>query len=266
MKIHFNTLARPFLLFCVMNLFNYCHAQQKGRKGWNGGVMMQRCRFAAPATGMINREPQPWDCRIWYCDSMVIQEVKSICTHQATNEHPVLTATTVYYLFSNLRTGEVYRYPTFTDTVKAFYRAIATDSNCTISYRKFPETEDFTGIKPRLFFSDTLIGTVLYCRVKTTNTLLTERGPVEKTVCLYQHGKHNEGFFSPEAWRGVQPGSMLLRFETVYHPSVFATELEEYICLNQTLTRHELRVFAAWKRNARKYGSNKKPGNSPSRR
>lgn len=254
MKISFKLLAAPFLLFCMMNLANYCQAQKPGR---NGGVMMQRYRFAAPATGMVNREPQPWDCRVWYHNGMVIQEVKKICTRTAVNGEPVLMATTDHYLFTLPGTSTVNRYPTFTDTAKTIVQAITADSNCTIGYRKLPAPEELNGITHRFVFSDTMISGILYCRAKTTGTINTERGAVEKTICIYQHDEQNEGLFSPGIWRKILPGSPLLWIETTYYPPVYAAEREEYICLNQALTRHELKVFAAWKRKAKMHQRSK---------
>lgn len=220
----------------------------------NCGVVLRKMRFLDSASGKYIGISQNKDMKMWYKDSMVIQEAHHI--YQNEDEYHNITWSVVVekYKFADLRTREIYEYYTFSDTSKLIKRCTPEDTGCTRETWVFwTEKHGFMPNDKPESMNDTLIGGVKYQRVRFTKKVDTEKGKVEYSIIGFLRCDLKNAILMYDKPFSKKMGCALVRFEDHYFPPVYPSDYGECEYLSQKLTQEELKVFNSWEKNAKTY-------------
>ncbi|WP_148661226.1 hypothetical protein [Flavisolibacter tropicus] len=184
--------------------------------------------------------------KVWYQDSLAIEEITIIRITTDTADRQTVENVLSHYIFIDLRSRSFDYYHTFSDTARPFkqYR----DNNPMLlddGWIYFNEHSlQYDG--PYTALEDTLINNTPYKRIRFPR--LKGKTPFE-TTCYFQSDRPL-GLFSLDKTFSTQQGCPLTRVEDIpvgkSNPRSF-----EINFLADTLTEQELKVFAAWEKNAK---------------
>jgi hypothetical protein len=193
--------------------------------------------------------------KIWQNDSAFIQEVNTAVSNTTDGIRKTIYEP-IFYRYMSIKTKLYFDYYHFSDTAVSFRNNTLPDTfildnvlNSTINFaneRRFP-------IKsiPRVL-GDTIVDKKNYTKVWfQTNFSDTNRvyyiGLIEKGCTNY--------FRSKESYYSKQLGGCLVCIWEYYDNNTYPSVRSDYEHIADTLTQEELKVFAAWERNAKNYKS-----------
>lgn len=211
----------------------------------NCGVVISRVKFLDTISQEYISSQIYWpDHKIWYKDSLVIEEIPGIYIKRNTTGQEWRKIEVLHYTFIDLRSWSFYNYNTFSDTAKVIKRYTQPDSLNVPGGSTFYVPRDVPVTEPPIDLSDTLIGRTLYRRVKfinkANNTVMIGYLRCDKRGTLFQYYK----------LYGKMSGCPLVRIDdlpTSQYPIPTSAQVE---FVSDTLTAYELKVFSAWERNA----------------
>lgn len=235
--------VRSIILCGIVLAMLSCSGQNKCT---NCGLVISKLKFLDTINHEYVSNQIYWpDHRIWYKDSLVIEEISGIYIKRDTSGQEQRAVEVLHYTFIDLRSRSFYEYITFSDTAKAIKQYIQPDSLGVPGGSVFYVALDVRVTEPVQNMTDTSIDGVAYQRVKFINNAenVVKIGYLrcDKKGTLFQFFKA----FSEKR------GCPMVRFDdmpTVKYP-VSASGQVEFIA--NSLTSEELKVFAAWERNAK---------------
>ncbi|MBN8673228.1 MAG: hypothetical protein J0L56_03780 [Chitinophagales bacterium] len=186
--------------------------------------------------------------RIWYKDSIVIEENTGVNTVTDEKNKTTVTYPIISYRFIDLKNKMLYDYKTFSDTAALINKAILPDSLMTdIGWSFYSEKAPIIhGIPESL--SDTMIGNVNYKRARFSYTWHN----LQKDFIIGYFRCDGKGnMFSLEK---AYSRSLNCRMAKYYAYKIGITApvaSKEVDYISNSLTAEELRVFAAWEKNAK---------------
>jgi hypothetical protein len=245
MKIFINCI----MLFCMVQFFTSCSAQ---KSCVNCGLVVIKARFFDSTSGRYIPIPQFRDKTMWYKDSIVIQEVSHIYQNEDIYHNITWKVLVDRYKYIDMRTKSIYEYYSFSDTAKLIKRCAPNDTICISECWVYRPKNDFMPNVPYINLPDTVINSVNYKRIKAIQLLDTEKGKVEFAIIGYLRCDKKDGIFLFSKDFSRKIGCQLTRFEENYTPSVYPADNGEIDYLPRKLNDQELKVFAAWEKNAKK--------------
>jgi hypothetical protein len=215
----------------------------------NCGVSYSRTRVLNQATNAYVKPQSEWDSRVLFYDSVVIAEQHALGIKTDANNNNTWDPYLIGYTYIDLRTKSFYRYRHFSDTAQIL-----------VATRQFGDKVEAGGwnyfsMKPRaphksIPLTDTVLNGTKCHRLLG---LWFEKGDTSYIETLY--------YVSEAKWpslvlhRTVVNGK---RFSVIRwdHTAFIPRERTGYSCVEITsnnLTKEDLKVFVAWRRNAKKY-------------
>ncbi len=183
----------------------------------------------------------------WYKDSFAIEEIKKL-SFRTENDSTTVERIFIYYQFVDLKTASFYLYHHFSDTA-VFFEKFDT-SNPYIAGIVFFDTS--SQYSPLVRIKDTVINKIVYKRHK--DVFQTDSASKSETTILYERYDRKRVLFDlgdNNIYSSVQFSNAVTRFDILPTPKVPVTLSWEINFERDSLTQKELKVFAAWAKNAR---------------
>jgi hypothetical protein len=238
------------MLLCMAQFFSMCQAQ---KTCVNCGIVVEKTRYFDRKTNQFIPIPQSKDRTMWYKDSLVIQEINHVYQNEDINHNTTWNVQIERYKFIDLRSKDIYEYYTFSDTAKMIKKCLPNDSGCIGECWRFWKSYHFMETGKLSNLPDTLIGRVNYRRVTVVKSLKTDKGGIEVATTGYFRCDIKDGLFMFDQLFSKKIGCPMVCFEERVSPPVYSDTRGEIEYLPRKLTQQELRVFAAWERNAKDY-------------
>lgn len=245
---HFLIVLQVLCLLLILS----CKAQPPVA---SGGLVIVQSAFYRPETKSFVRSETDWpDIRTWYKDSMVIEGFSKIMGHTSADGNYRRWIEPNGYTFIDLCTKSFYHYKTFTDTAKLVAKWEQNDSAAFYKYggiwrfynEKSPRT--MTPVREPTPLADTLIGGVLYKRL--TFPIANGRGGEAWRTAYFRCDK-KETMFRFEKVLSKRVGCPMTRFEGPPEGETQFALSDEIKFVREHLTAEEMKVFAAWEKNAK---------------
>lgn len=238
------------LLILVLALPNLMSCSSE-KKNINSGIVSVKHQMFDTSTTPFLQPILTNDFRIWYKDSMAIEEVKLIrfITDTAGNES---TETVVmHYAFIYPASKSFYYYKNFSDTAAIIKKYAGIDSFITDGGWNFytKRNIEYTGFPD--IINDTVINQVNYKRVKFN----TQKEDNDYVSIGYFRCDKKRVIFKFDSDYSEKLGCPLVRIDDLPVEKGNPTR-SELSFISDTLTKEELKVFDAWERNAKKYPVN----------
>ncbi|HMK25077.1 MAG TPA: hypothetical protein VK483_03540 [Chitinophagaceae bacterium] len=224
------------------------------RKISTSGVVVYSHKFYDPAIKDYVRQPTfiP-GIKIWYKDSMVIEEIPRIYINTDTNGHVMRYVNPYFYTFIDLPTRSFYDFSTFSDTSKIIKKYTQPDSLGVAGGWNFYSPFELPKAAPPVELPDTLMEGINYKRLRLFY-YYQRSGELEKFMVewigFFRCDKKGT-MFRLDSTYSKMIGCPLVRSE--WQPSKqekFPVSVQiEYI--RDSLTPEELRVFKAWGKKAK---------------
>jgi hypothetical protein len=234
----------------MVQLVFSCRAQKTCT---NCGAVTFKTRYYNNATREYLKSESERDLIMWYKDSLTIKEAHHVYFYEDSYKKKSVEVKIDHYKFMDLRTREVYEYRTFSDTAKLLEKCAATDSTCIGECWKFFNDKIVIQTKNLRFVSDTSIDGIVYKRIRSIDTIRTEKGLLQSVVYGYLRCDKKGDIYNIDAKFSKEMGCPLVRMDYSYIPDLYPTTLYEMEFRPGALTKKELKVFDAWEKNARTY-------------
>ena len=222
-----------------------------------GEVFIEKVSHIDRQTQKYKPVPYPGDRKYWSYDSTLIIEGQTVSIREINNNPPEISFSVDRYTFVDFRTKSFYVYLNFSDTAKIMDKYPQPDSGRPEGGWFFFTNQHYIPLANLTVVPDTTINDIVYKRVKSVQ--------VDPTV------KEREVVRHYNAWARCDKKSALHRYDNplseligcpvvkyeIYTPefgSGFSMELE---FLRDKLTPEEIKVFEAWRKNAKENPVNK---------
>lgn len=186
--------------------------------------------------------------RVWYKDSAVIQEIHRTKRATDTANRTTVSYEVMRYRYIHLPSRTSYDYKTFSDTSRIIHKAALPDTVMR-DYGWSFYSEEVPRIKGiPVVLSDTIIGNIVFKRARF-NFFYDD--PEKRFIIGYFNCENPTSMFSLERSYSRKINCTMTKFfEFTYgvEKPFFSREIE---LISDTLSATELKVFDAWKRNAR---------------
>jgi hypothetical protein len=222
------------------------------------GVVVVKVRGFDTTSNTYLPYPNMPDERKWYKDSLVIEEIYRIYQYNDPYGKITWDIKVIRYAFINLKTWEIYEYHNFSDTAKMIRKCPAGDSSCIRQCWRFWDKYGFMRAYGTLSpLPDTTIDGEQFKRVKRLLQTEGPRGKVEVTTHAYFSIPKKGKLIAFDYPYSKIVGYPMVKFEETNpsFPDMNVHAEVEY--LPRSLTAEELKVFAAWERNAKVYKKKK---------
>jgi hypothetical protein len=217
----------------------------------NGGLVSLVVKDQiSPSTELSISKVLP-EQRMWFKDSIVIQEIKQSETSVNSNGVTTRTHSIIHYGFFDLRTGTYYDYSSFSDTAILLRKYLLTDS-VPIHGFNFQQVLKTEYVKPLQILSDTVIENIKFKRYKLFMKSYDKRNP-EGVVEMIGYGRCNmKGtLFDMGPSLGVEQECPITRLDylpTDESPMLLSLEIQ---FIRNKLTSEEQKIFNAWEKYAK---------------
>ncbi len=239
------------ILFYMVQFFLSCYTPRTSNLG---GVVVLKTRHFDKVKGDYVAITQYPDQKMWYKDSMIIQEVYHLYQDENINRATKWRAIIDRYKFIDLRRRKVYEYYTFSDTSKLIKKCLPSDTVCQReTWVLWTERHGFMQRGTQVSMTDTILNGVLYRRVKSVLYDNTEKGRIEFSTIGYFRCDLKNALLMFDQPFSRKIGCPLVRFEEVNNPPVYPDAYGELEYLTRKLTEKELKVFAAWEKRVDEY-------------
>jgi hypothetical protein len=219
----------------------------------NCGLIALKLREYSKDSAKYIRLPQFRDRTSWYKDSFVIQEVNYIFQESDGHGNYNFTVTVDRYKFIDLRTRDIFEYKNFSDTARIIKKCAPGDSSCIRECWRFWDNPDLMQQGTLKKISDTTLDGITYKRVENKQIVQTEKGELE----FYQIGYFRSDLKNPLFKFNIpvsnRLGYPMVRYDAFFVPDAYPLQYVELEYFPRKLTPEELKVFAAWERNAKNY-------------
>jgi hypothetical protein len=241
------------ILFCwVFKVLLISSACAIKRQQPEAGVVVRRMLALSQEGQLVNMQPYK-DRLLWYKDSTAIIEIHTLHQFDYGRDSSRIEIRTEKYKFVDLKTKEMYEYQNFSDTAKMIKKCAPDDQDCIGECWKFWDTNDFMSNGENKRLSDTTISGIKYARVQNTQPIETEKGnTIQYEVGYFRYDKKN-GLFMFNVPMSRKVGYPMVTLEVFCDPPIYPYHKAELEYLPRPLTPQELKVFAAWERNAKNY-------------
>lgn len=215
----------------------------------NCGLIISKLAFFDTISNKYVSAQAYWpDRKAWYKDSLVILEAPGLIIKSDTNSLRETRQVIIdHYTFIDLRTRSFYEYATFSDTAVLVEKYTQPD---TVSGRvgwTFYAPRDIPFTEPPLNLTDTVIGGILYQRVQFINR---KEGVLNPVLIAYLQCDKKGTFFQIDRNFSEKRGCPIVKYEELPTPQNPVASAGEIVFVADSLSPAELKVFAAWERNA----------------
>lgn len=211
----------------------------------NCGLVVSKLKFFdTVAYRYIDNQIYWPDHKIWYKDSMVIEEISGIYIKTDTAGQEWRKVEVLHYTFIDLRSRSFYDYITFSDTARIIKQYTQPDSLGVPGGSFFYVPRDLTITEPVQVFTDTVIENIIYKRIKFSNGNRSSIGYLQcdRKGTLFQFYK----------LYGEKVGCPMVRIDDLSTPESPISTSSQVDFVIDHLTQEELKVFSAWERNAKR--------------
>ncbi len=235
-----------FSFFLISILIASCASQHSFTKE---GVVKHAIRFYDSLTQQYTNEDLFPDMNVWYKDELYIEEIK---TSERWDSNGITTHKTplAYYLFMDRKSKAFYQYSSFSDTARIIDKYIQSDTDSMRGLGGWPfyRNWDIKVTGPIKTLTDTIINYITFRRAK----IPIESNGFLVTIIAYARCDRRGSVFQYDKNLGNKIGCPVTKME--YLPSsVDPTPISSEIhFLRDNLTKEELKVFEAWKKNIKK--------------
>jgi hypothetical protein len=235
--ILFTVLAATFLNACNRAFTPYCgkvHYIGKEYDSNNKDLNSKVSRFP---------EFYAW----WYKDSFAIEEIKKL-SFRTENDSTTVERIFIYYQFVDLKKASFYLYHHFSDTA-VFFEKFDTSKPYIAGINFFDTSNQYS---PLVRIKDTVINNIVYKRHK--DVFQTDSAFKSETTIFYERYDRKRVLFdlgNGNIYSSVQFSNAVTRFDILPTTKVPITISWEINFERDSLTQKELKVFAAWAKNAR---------------
>jgi hypothetical protein len=192
--------------------------------------------------------------RIWYKDSLAIEEIKQMSTDEDPFGNETKTVSIRHFTFIDIKTRSLYDYTSFSDTAKLIRKYTQSDSiPVPGGWTFYGEAKELSGFEPPENLSDTMIDNVLYKRVKLIYINPTSQEKIREESIAYFRCDIKNIMFSLVKNISKKNGCPCVRKDQIptslKNPVAVSLQIE---FVANKLTPEELKVFDAWEKNAKK--------------
>jgi hypothetical protein len=219
------------------------------------GLIALKLREYSKDSAKYIKLPQFRDRISWYKGSFVIQEVEHIYQEQDLQGNYTFTNVVERYKFINVSTREIFEYKNFSDTARIIKKCAPDDSSCIRETWRFWDKPDNMQEGTLRKISDTILDGIIYKRVENKRKVQTEKGELEFYQIGYFRSDLKNPLFTFNPPLSKRFGCPMVRYDAYYIPEVYPLSYVELEYFPRKLTPEELKVFAAWERNAKNYKS-----------
>ena len=222
-------------------------------------VVISCLKFYDPKLNDYVKNNLYWpDTKIWYKDSMVIEQIPGLYMNTDTNGIETRWVKTEYYTFIDLRTKSFYDYSSFSDTAGLIKKYIQADSTPVSGGWNFYAQRDWPGQLTPVSLSDTLIDNIVYKRIQVIKE--PDSTQQNKKIWIgYLNCDRKNTLFMFDKSLSKTTGCPIVRFDEQPLPEfVFRPVSAQIEFISDTLSNDELKVFNAWEKNAKNNPVSKK--------
>lgn len=246
-----NNLKRKVsILLYLAFLLVSCVAKQKIS---TSGVVVNSLKFYDPEIKEYIEQPTYWPGnRIWFKDSMVIEEISGLYINRDTNGHETRLVKTEYYTFIDMPSKTFYDYDVFSDTAKLIKKYIQNDStpvfggwNFYVAH-KWPRTESPSPL------SDTVINNITYKRLRLVNEIHKNNGKFDQIFIAYLCCDKKNTMFMFDKDLSKKMGCPIVRVDELSSETQSNQRSSQIEFIRNKLTSEELKVINAWGIKAKK--------------
>jgi len=193
------------------------------------------------------------DDRLLYKDSLFIEERTAIDIYTDTSGKETWKAHVQKYVFVDLPSRSLYDYAFFSDTAKILKSYTLSDS----AFKNYGW--DYFGTKISRFgkrtqtITDTVINGIIYKRIRNDTAYKSSKGDDQYEITIGYLRCDKKGLpLQFDKWQSGKIGCPVVRVDVVIPQKnvQFLTQINQ---VADTLTPEELKVFAAWEKNAKHY-------------
>jgi hypothetical protein len=239
-------------LFLILIFIVSCTSQNKFTKA---GVIRYTAKFYDSLTQQYTSETIFPDMKVWYNKELFIEEIKTVETYRDTNGVTTRKTPIAYYLFMDRNSKSFYHYSSFSDTARILDKYILPDTAVMrgVGGWSFYRNWDLEIAGSLKTLDDTVINKIAYRRVRLpimSNGFLV-------TITAFQRCDRIGSVFQFDKNLGNKLGCPVTRVDYLpssEDPTPISSELN---FLRDSLSKEELKVFAAWEKNIKKYPINK---------
>lgn len=211
------------------------------------GIVQVKQRFWDSTSNSFYEDKYLKGLQAWYKDSTVILESLLI---NIDNQNKANTNVAVdHFIYIDLKTKSFYEYKSFSDTAKIIKQYTQPETVRVPDSWSFYMYQKMVYKGNRKALTDTLIGTVHYKRFSVSEIFKVETGDRHFSCVAYLRCDKKKSVFHLD--RAFDESSACPLTKIIYYNEV-GTPLQahELDYIRDTLSRNELKVFAAWKKNA----------------
>ncbi len=218
----------------------------------NCGIVIAKIYFYDTTVNKyISKQTYGPDTKVWFKDSLVIEKAMGINIAFTNGHETGRKVIFMNYTFINLSKKSVYEYNSFSDTAKLVKKYILPDWNNGDVGWKFYAYKDLPRTESPEQMNDTVMNGILYKRLRLiSKKLLNGRENKQITIAYFRCDKKGT-MFQYDKHLSESIGCPMISFyntPTPQNPFAAAADIE---FVTNTLTQEELKVFAAWERNAK---------------
>lgn len=218
------------------------------------GHIIHSLKFYEPVYKDYIKQPIYWpDTKIWYKDSIIIQEITGLYISRDTKGQEVREIKSEFYIFIDLPSRSFYKYSTFTDTSKIVKKYTQPDSLKIEGGWNFYAPFELPKASPPQILADTIIDGVNYKRLSLFYYYKNRIDSIPRIVESMGYFRCDKSgtMFKLDITYSKKMGCPLVRLD--YHLSedekIRSSSQVEFV--RNTLTSEELKVFNAWEKNAK---------------
>ena len=216
----------------------------------NCGVVLKQSRIFDKLTYSWALPKYSRDITIWYKDSLVIEEAQHL---YITNNHITGQETwkveTDHYIFIDLRKRAFYEYKNFSDTAAIQKKYRQPDSADINDSWNFIRTRAVISTKNLRHLTDTTIEGISYRRITSTDSSFSGDKMFSSFTWAYLRGDIKKSLFCLDKPLSGQLGRPIVRWDVLDLPANILSSSRINFS-SSSLTPKELKVFAAWEKNA----------------
>jgi hypothetical protein len=185
--------------------------------------------------------------KIWYKDSLVIEEVCSVSRITDTLNITIQKIVLDHYRFNDLRTRTVYEYGSFSDTAKIIRKYSLDDDTKMYGGWNFKFKRKLEYVNPPEVLPDTLIDEINYKRYRLNMPI---KNRIVVAICYFRCDIH-ETMFTFDPALSKMAGCPLVKTFTFSPAKDDTPTSSEIQFISDSLNEKELKILNVWENNAK---------------
>ena len=208
----------------------------------SSGIILLKKRFFNVETKTLEKDPSIEDLKIWYKDSLVIQETRKLIVNKDINGRTTMRAVIGHYTFIDLKTKSFYEYGSFTDTASLLNKYSQPDSVGITGGWNFYNAKKMIYRENLNSLSDTMINGLTYMRITSYIYPEKDRTDLKYTQTGYLRCDKKNALFHYDMGIDEKFGCLLVRVDLQFEPynKWMSSEIE---FLTDTLSSQEVKIF-----------------------